>query len=170
MEMKKAKKAQLGRKHGLYFNLGLVLALAFVISAFEWKSYGDRDFIPDDIFLDDVILDDVLPTDQPPPKPPKPKPQVILTIVDDDEIIDDIPNIDVEINPEDITPEFIPEPIVDEPEDEPFIWAEKMPEFDGGDAAFLKYVGKRIKYPSQARKMGIEGKCSWSSSLMSQGN
>ena len=32
------------------------------------------------------------------------------------------------------------------------------PSFPAGIAAFYKYISKAIKYPSQARRMGIEGR------------
>ena len=35
---------------------------------------------------------------------------------------------------------------------------EDQPEPQGGMQAFYEYVGKNLKYPSQARRMGIEGK------------
>ena len=33
-----------------------------------------------------------------------------------------------------------------------------MPSFEGGIIEFYKFVGKHLKYPAQARRMGIEGK------------
>ena len=35
---------------------------------------------------------------------------------------------------------------------------ESMPSFEGGIAEFYKFVGNNLKYPAQARRMGIEGK------------
>lgn len=36
-------------------------------------------------------------------------------------------------------------------------FADEMPEFDGGAAGLMKYVGQNIVYPSVAREIGIEG-------------
>ncbi|MFD2512744.1 energy transducer TonB [Pontibacter locisalis] len=38
-----------------------------------------------------------------------------------------------------------------------FIYAEQMPEFEGGEKAMLKYISKKIVYPSAAQRIGIEG-------------
>lgn len=157
MEMKKSKKAQLGSKNGLYFNIGLVLALAFVISAFEWKSYGDVGLITLDIIVDDDDWYDVPATFDPPPKPPKPKPQLKLIEIDEDDLIDDV-KFDFDINPDDIIPDNVPEPEDEKLDDQPFLWVENMPKYPGGLSAFYAYVGKEMKYPTQARKMGVEGK------------
>ena len=35
---------------------------------------------------------------------------------------------------------------------------ESMPSFEGGITEFYKFVGNNLKYPAQARRMGIEGK------------
>lgn len=39
-----------------------------------------------------------------------------------------------------------------------FTIVEQQPEFDGGVIAFYNFIGKNMRYPSEARKMGIEGK------------
>jgi TonB family protein len=36
--------------------------------------------------------------------------------------------------------------------------AEKMPEFPGGNNAFIKYMSENVKYPKEAMEKGIEGK------------
>lgn len=42
--------------------------------------------------------------------------------------------------------------------DEIFTIVEDQPVPNGGMSAFYKYVGDKLKYPAQARRMGIEGK------------
>ena len=158
MDVKKSKKAQLGSKGGLYFNAGLVVALAFTIMAFEWKSYGDIGIVDYDLtpFEEDEW---VIPPTVDEIKPPKPKPKVAPTFVETEEDIEiDLPDIDIDINPDDFIPEYTPEPPVEDLNDEPLFIVESMPEFEGGYSAFFEYVGKKMKYPSQARRMGIEGK------------
>lgn len=39
-----------------------------------------------------------------------------------------------------------------------FTVVESMPEFPGGQAALMKYLSSNIRYPQDAREMGIEGK------------
>lgn len=43
MEPKKTEKADLTNKSWLFFNIGLVISLAIVITAFEWKTKDDTD-------------------------------------------------------------------------------------------------------------------------------
>ena len=156
MEMKKSKKAQLRDKYGLFFNLGMVLALAFVISAFEWKSY--EDFVIDP--FNPTSLEEEwyeIPITIIVPPPPKPKMEIIE--VPEDKLIEEMDhNFDSEMKPEDVIPVDIPVTIKVEEVDVPFVWVESMPEYLGGQEAFLKFVGKNIKYPRQAKNMGIEGK------------
>jgi protein TonB len=45
----------------------------------------------------------------------------------------------------------------EEDEDKVFLVVEQPAEFDGGMAAMYKYIGKNLKYPASARRMGIEG-------------
>ena len=43
-------------------------------------------------------------------------------------------------------------------EEEVFDFAEDAPEFPGGTAALMKYLGDNIKYPRMAREMGSQGR------------
>lgn len=45
METKKNRHADLARKTGLFFNIGLILSIALVLAAFEWKSYNENDLL-----------------------------------------------------------------------------------------------------------------------------
>ena len=38
-----------------------------------------------------------------------------------------------------------------------FLVVEEMPEFPGGQAAMLKYIGKHLRYPASARNQGVSG-------------
>ena len=42
-------------------------------------------------------------------------------------------------------------------EDKVFTFVEQQPQFPGGDAAMLKYLGENIRYPSVAQRNGLEG-------------
>ena len=160
MEHKKNPKQDLSKKTPLFLNVGLVVALAIVISAFEWKSYNDGALVdlgqPDNWEDELVIIPNTL---QPPPPPPKPVAPVVIEVPDDTEVEEELmPMIDIE--PEDApvyeySPDPEPEEIV---EDVPFTVVENMPEYKGGTAAFFKYISKKIKYPSQAKRSGTEGK------------
>jgi protein TonB len=43
-------------------------------------------------------------------------------------------------------------------EEEPFVIAEEMPMFPGGDSALLAYIGKNTKYPETAKTKNIQGR------------
>ena len=160
METKKNRHADLTRKTGLFFNIGLILSIALVLAAFEWKTYNNGNFIPqgqvNDNFEDFV---DVPRTVQPPPPPPKLI--QIIEVPEDEEIEKELEpfKIDTEITGKMIIPELeIEEPKEEFNDGDTFIFVEHQPDFPGGMAAFYKFIQKKMKYPSQARKMGIEGK------------
>lgn len=161
MEIKKKPEADLTKKSGMLLNLGLVLSLAIVITAFSWRSYDDGDLMNlgqvDDNFEE---IMEVPPTEQPPPPPPVIQQPEIIEVPDEEEIEQEIEvDLDVEITEETAIEEII---VSDEPEeeeaDEIFTIVEEQPTPNGGMGAFYQFVKKNLKYPSQARRMGIEGK------------
>jgi periplasmic protein TonB len=161
MISKKTKTADLTRYRVLLFNIGLFMSLCFVTLAFEWRNYDDSGLVDLGRVSDDFEeLLEIPPTEQPPPPPPKIQQPEIIEIPDDEEIEDEI-EVDLDV---DITEETVIEDIIvdDAPEaevaDEVFTIVEDAAMPPGGYQAFYEYVGKRMKYPPQARRMGIEGK------------
>ena len=161
MELKKTPKADLTKKTGLFLNLGLVIAMGIVITAFEWRNGDDKDMV--DLGSVDETFEEMLeipPTEQPPPPPPKIQQPEIIEVEDEEEIEQEI-EVDLDI---DITEETVIEEMVEaeEPEEEVveevFTIVEDPASPHGGMPAFYKYVGSKMKYPSQAKRMGIEGK------------
>jgi len=101
MEIKKTPKADLENKKILFRELGLIVSLALVLLAFEWKSYdkqistlGDNNAA--------VIEEEMIPITNETPPPPQEAPK-IPTISDVIEIVDDDMKIENEliINTED---------------------------------------------------------------------
>lgn len=161
MVEKKSPEADVSRKSGLYLNIGLVIALLLVIAAFEWKFYDDGDLADLGQVSDDFEeMLDIPPTEQPPPPPPKIQQPEIVEVPDEEEIEEDIEvDLDVEITEEDVIEDIVfEEPVEEEVADEVFTIVEQQPEYPGGMGAFYEFVTKKLKYPSQARRMGIEGK------------
>ncbi len=161
MEAKKNPKVDLSKKSGLFLNIGLVLSLLLVITAFEWKFYDEGELM--DLGQVNDEFDDVMeipPTEQPPPPPPKIQQPEIIEVPDEEEIEDEIEvDLDVEITEETVVEDIVFEdPVEEEVAEEIFTIVEDQPEPKGGMAAFYEYVGKKLKYPAQARRMGIEGK------------
>lgn len=161
MELKKSKKADLTRQSGLFLNIGLVISLILVLLAFEWKSYTDGALV-DLVAVNDNFeeMTEIPPTEQPPPPPPKIQQPEIIEVPDEEEIEEDIKvDLDIDITDETTIDDAIfEEPIEEEHTDEVFRFVEHQPEFPGGMAAFYGYVKDKLKYPSMARRMGVEGK------------
>jgi len=161
MEDKKTPKADLNKKSGLFLSIGLVLSLALVIMAFEWRFYDDGSLV--DLGRVDDTFEDMLeipPTEQPPPPPPVIQQPEIIEIPDEEEIEQEIEvNLDVEITQETVVESLIFEDApAEEVAEEIFSIVEDQPTPVGGMEAFYKYVGKNINYPAAARRMGVEGK------------
>lgn len=161
MESKKSKKADLTRKTGMFLNIGLVISLILVITAFEWRFYDSGDLVDLGQINDDFEdLMEIPPTEQPPPPPPKIQQPEIIEVPDEEEIEEEIEvDLDVEITEETVIEDIIIEEAPEEEvADEIFTIVEDQPNFPGGTSAFYQYVQKNLKYPAQARRMGIEGK------------
>ena len=160
MELKKTPEHDLSKKSGTFLLLGLTISLLIVIMAFEWPNRGEVGIIDlGDVNDDFEDLMEIPPTVQPPPPPPQVQIPEIIEVPDEEEIEE---NTEVELDTEadeDTFVEVIPfEPPPDEEVDEIFTIVEDQPEFPGGMGAFYGYVSSRLKYPSQARRMGIEGR------------
>ncbi|HLW19925.1 MAG TPA: TonB family protein [Cyclobacteriaceae bacterium] len=160
MEAKKTPKADLTNKSGMFLNLGLAVSVAVVLFAFEYKSYDDG-ALKDLGTVDDAFeeLLDIPITEQPPPPPPPPIEQPVIQEVPDEVEIEEIEvNFDVDVKEETVIKEVvIAEAPVVEKADEIFDVVETMPTPPGGMEGWNKYLSNNLKYPTQARRMGIEG-------------
>jgi len=161
MEPKKTEKADLTKKTSLFFSIGLVLTMTIVVMAFEYKTYDDTDVKDLNKQLNNMeeILE-VPPTEQPPPPPPKIQQPQIIEVPDEEEIKEEIKvEFDAEITEDTKVSEItVVEEQPKEDVDEVFLVVEESAAPQGGMQAFYEYVGKKLKYPAQARRMGIEGK------------
>ncbi len=161
MEAKKTPDADLNKKSGLFLNIGLVLSLLIVISAFEWKFYDDGNLVDLGQVRDDFEeMLEIPPTEQPPPPPPKIQQPEIIEVPDEEEIEEEIEvDLDVEITEDEAIADIILEEAPEEEDvDQIFNIVEQQAEFKGGMQKFYDYVSKKMKYPSQARRMNVEGK------------
>ena len=160
MEIKKNPEVDLEKKRSLFLVAGYVVALAVVLTAFEWKTYDRSASDLGKLVLDDLEEEIIPITEQeikPPPPPPPPPPAPEIEIVEDDvEIEDEVEIMDVEADQETIIEEV---EVVEEESNEPdfFTIVEDMPSFPGGDAALLKYIGENVEYPPIAKENGITG-------------
>jgi len=161
MELKKNPSADLVKKSGFYLSIGLMASLLLVVTAFEWRSYDDVDLMnlgAVDADIDE--LEDIPITEQPPPPPPQITPPEIIEVPDEEEIEEEIEvDLDVEVTEETVIEDVVfEEAPAEEEADEIFQFVEDQPAPIGGMKAFYKFVGDKLKYPPQARRMGIEGK------------
>jgi periplasmic protein TonB len=162
MESKKSSRANLEDKKFIFRQLGLIVALAVILLAFEWKSYEKT---VDDLGQREVVEvpEDIIPiTEQKvkPPPPPPPKQVVKINVVEDDEEVDDDIVIDVEATEETEIQEYVPIEIEEEEvvEEQIFMVVESMPGFPGGEQELNKYLYENIKYPQMAKESGIQGR------------
>jgi protein TonB len=163
MEEKKSKKADLESRRTLFLELGLVFTLAFVLFAFNYKSY-DRSEGSNIQRVVDNTPEDIIPITKQevkPPPPPPPRQVTVINIVEDNVEVDTDLEIDMEADQSTEVQDYAPiaenrkeEEIV---EMEIFTVVESMPSFPGGDAARMKFLQENIKYPQMARESGIQG-------------
>jgi len=163
MEIKKAPKVDLERKKGIFFEIGLVLALGILLYAFEWKTETKK---TQDMQGSEVeqVEEEIIPvttqnTPPPPPPPPAPKLTDLINIVDNDQDIDDELEItDAEDEEEntvvDVT-QFEDFGEEDTGEAQIFQVVETMPTFKGNMNKWLK---DNVKYPILAQENGISGR------------
>ncbi|MDD2323178.1 MAG: energy transducer TonB, partial [Bacteroidales bacterium] len=135
MEAKKSPKANLEDKRTIFIEIGLIIALAVVLLAFEWKKYdievaqlGAREAIEQ---VEEIIINTKQEVKPPPPKPPPTT--TVLNIVEDDVEIEDELIIDVEADEALEIEEYIPIEVEEEEvvEEEIFLVVENQPEFPG---------------------------------------
>lgn len=160
MEAKKTPEADLTKRSGMFLNIGLFVSVLVVLIAFNTKSFDDRNLKDLGSISDDLEeLLDIPITEQPPPPPPPVEQPIIQEIPDEIEIEEKIEvNFDVDVKEETVIKEIVisDAPVV-EKADEIFDNVENSPNPPGGMEAWNQYLGKNLKYPTQARRMGIEG-------------
>ena len=162
MELKKNPRADLRQYTGLFFEVGLAVALGVVLASFNYANHERNRMVFGDI--DNYDIEDVMiPITRsmpvtPPPAPPKVA-EVITIIETDSDLEEDFEVDDVEATQE--TMIAIVERSGEEEEEEeevPFALAEIRPEFPGGEAALQKYIASHVQYPEVARDNGLQGK------------
>lgn len=167
MEVKKTPKADLENKKLLFREIGLIIALAVVLLAFEWTTAEKAETI--NLSVDaQVVEEEYIPVTQqeqaPPPEAPKiPLLSDIIDIVDDDIVVTDNLFIDMEddasIGVEIMDYVAVVEEEEVEEEAIPFALVEEKPKFQGGDANdFSKWVNSKLVYPEVAKENGVQGR------------
>lgn len=159
---KRTKQDVLDSYRRIFFLIGLILALGAVLMAFEWKTYEKNKsmFDPRAVIILDEDMTKITKHEEPEKPKPKIEPVSVLKEVENDVEVEDIELFNPEADQTDSIPEYVYEEIEEEDgvtEDLPFIWAEEMPEFPGGEEALYKYLADNSKFTDMAREAQIQG-------------
>lgn len=163
MEPKKSAKADLEWKKPVFFEIGLCVALAVLLMAFEL--IGPREKSEEALLTQVVTVDEeqIINTKReelpPPPPPAAPMTSTVIEIVNDNITLDNDVEFDSESDQDAETETYEVEQTAaeEEKEEEIFTVVEDEPEFPGGDDALYEFIGKNIVYPRAARDAQIEG-------------
>lgn len=163
MKVKKYKHADLERKRSMFFQIGLIVALAASLAAFEWST--EEVLVPEDLagqmdlYEEDLILPENIKLEEKKPQPVQPQ-KILEPIIketnnndpDAGELIfssEDWPEVPVDI------PELPEESVED---NSVYIFVERMPEPPGGMKGLMKYFAENIRFPVICAELGIEGR------------
>ena len=164
---KKYPEADLRSHVSTFLNVGLAVSLVIILGGFTLKVYDEP--IPDLSmeFDEDFEIEPPQTNQKPPPPPPPPPPEI--EVVEDEEILEEEPEIaEVEVEEDEIV-EAPPPPEEDINEDEIFQIVEDPPRFPGceskpkserkqcADLELMKYLSK-VNYPAVAKENDITGK------------
>lgn len=168
MELKKSPKADLENKKSYFMQIGLIVALAFVIGLFTWSQTERKVEITqqEEVVVETEMVEVTIQEDKRPPAPEKTQAVAIsemLNIVKNDAKIEETINIldldvtqDLAVDVSKFGGTYTGEAVRDE--EEPVIFAEEPATFQGGDInKFRAWVGKNLKYPSIAADNGVQG-------------
>lgn len=164
-EVKKSPKANLEKQRSTYVLMGLVLGASLLFFAFEWSSQTKK--LDESVLVQDITAEEEIeitrrePTPPPPPPPPEPETPEIIEVVEEE--VDTKMDIQVEDDQSKrqtqvYVPPPPPKPKEEEVTEEIFVVVEEQPEFPGGNAAMMKFLGDNINYPIIAQENGIQGR------------
>lgn len=163
MELKKSPKADLNNKRGLLLEIGLVVSLLLVIAAFAYTPKEYRiEIVTEYVAPVEEEITEVTRQDQKPPEAPKKVEVKVITdmlevVTNDTKITTDVDFAEFDENTEVIQQVEVKEEVIED--DQPFLIAETMPSFQGGDLnKFRTWVQQNIRFPQIALENGIHGR------------
>lgn len=163
MELKKSPKADLNNKRGLLLEIGLVVSLLLVIAAFAYTPKEYRiEIVTEYVAPVEEEITEVTRQDQKPPEAPKKVAVKVITdmlevVTNDTKITTDVDFAEFDENTEVIQQVEVKEEVIED--DQPFLIAETMPSFQGGDLnKFRAWVQQNIRFPQIALENGIQGR------------
>lgn len=175
MNLKKNPKADLEKRKSLFFEIGLVIALAFTLISFEWPSkIKEVNEISNllDLKLDEEIIPITRQEEikEKPKLPPKIQLTDVITIVENNINVENELDIVEENFSQETEFEIIPQEVFieEEVDDEAkvFVIVEEMPIFRPdicknnieGNLELYKYINSSIRYPVIAQENGVTGR------------
>lgn len=163
MELKKSPKADLNNKRGLLLEIGLVVSLLLVIAAFAYTPKEYRiEIVTEYVAPVEEEITEVTRQDQKPPEAPKKVEVKVITdmlevVTNDTKITTDVDFAEFDENTEVIQQVEVKEEVIED--DQPFLIAETMPSFQGGDLnKFRAWAQQNIRFPQIALENGIQGR------------
>lgn len=163
MKPKKSNKANLENKKGIFFPIGLILALGIVFSVMKFTAQVDDaiDLGPVELIEELEDLAPVTPVSEVKPPPPPTLALNNMLIVDNDtEIPEELEIEDSEIDENEAIQAAV---CLEQPEEEvdqtplPFAVLEDKPEFPGGEKGLMRYITSKVNYPVIAQENGVQG-------------
>ncbi len=163
MTTKKTNKANLDKKRGLFFQIGLVISLLVLVVVFEvGREKTDLSIEQEIIGVNlDIEMMPIIQKEQLKPSEPRKIQSLEINITDDKQIIDNGKELDYNLLEE--LPVFSDYEVNIEEEQEidftygTISFADEMPDFYGGRGALLKYISKNVEYPVEAQENEIQG-------------
>jgi len=168
MQVKKSPKVDLEKKKTLFLEIGLVVALAVCLVAFEWTTEEVSQGNLGDLNMDEVLEEEIENTfeeeEQIEEEIIEEEPEQVieeLVVVEDDVEVENIEiNSEADENTSTSTNIITTDEVEVEEEVEPIAFAvvEDKPVFPGGDAALMKFIADNTNYPEIAKENGIQGR------------
>ena len=173
MEPKKNPQQDLNKKSSMYFVFGLLLVLAMVYVALEWKSFESDRYIDEAMNANESEIEEDLvekfKIEEPEVKQVLPQE---IKIEENDAEIEETEVISSEADPETEVLEASDLEVIDVPDEVEVNWVtiEEVPVFPGCEdekdkrACFndmmQKHIRKNFRYPELAQEMGLQGRVS----------
>jgi protein TonB len=161
MEAKKTRRADMQNRRALFIEIGLVIALAVVVLAFNWGQSEKKV----EKMVDNVAAaeEEVIVNTEQEQRQPEVKPQVNQVLSEFIDVVRNETQITTEYTFDEFDENFVVEvPVFEEEkieEDIPIYNAEEMPTFQGGGLnEFRNWVQGRLVYPRMAIENNISGK------------
>ena len=170
----------LRKKYRRYLTISLIIGLLVIMSAAAYpliNAYLNKEKLLRE--KEKSVTAEMLnmpKEDLPPPPPPPPPPEALVEkvkftapkVVEDTTVESDfgkqdllnqkgnteVPSEEVQVEEKEVKTQVIEQKV----EAEVFLIVEEPPTFPGGDAALYKWLGENLKYPEEAKELGIQGR------------